>query len=163
MPPLNTEPPSIWILTMSIGLGSMIGLIPMGSTPESIPLLNFDPAWKAHKPYTCQICYNSDHHLIECPLPHVKIGGIPLVSAVSRGLVANRKPAERRGWEDDLLNLVKGSSANKRDGKDMADHQTMGDPPAVEDADAVMDSADDFLPLAEDDGLAAAKAQFNDP
>ena len=68
---------------------------PHGSTPESIPLLNFDPAWKARKPYACQICYNSDHHLIECPLPHVKIGGVPLVSAVSRGLVANRKPAER--------------------------------------------------------------------
>src|SRR5258706_242559 len=64
---------------------------PHGSTPESIPLLNFDPAWKARKPYACQICYNSDHHLIECPLPHVKIGAVPLVSPVSRRLVANRK------------------------------------------------------------------------
>ncbi len=79
---------------------------PHGSTPESIPLLNFDPAWKARKPYACQICYNS-------PLPHVKIGGVPLVSAVSRGLVANRKPAERCGWEDDLLKQYKGGSSDK--------------------------------------------------
>ncbi len=134
-----------------------------GSTPESIPLLNFDPAWKARKPYVCQICYNSDHHLIECPLPHVKIGGIPLVSAVSCGLVANRKPAERQGWEDDLLNMVKGGSEDKQDGKDLDTCPDPADPPANEVADAVMDSADDSLPMAEDDGLAAAKAQYNDP
>ncbi len=127
---------------------------PHGSTPESIPLLNFDLAWKARKPYACQICYNSDHHLMECPLPHVKIGGIPLVSAVSRGLVANRKPAERRGWEDDSLHMVKGGSANKQSGPGSDAHPIPDVPPAVEDADAVM---------AEDDGLAAATAQFNDP
>src|SRR5258707_7944348 len=136
---------------------------PHGSTPESIPLLNFDPAWKVRKPYACQICYNSDHHLMECPLPHVKIGGIPLVSAVSRGLVANRKPAERRGWEDDSLNMVKGRSNVNWDGKDLDTCPDPADPPANEVADAVMDSADDSLPMAEDDGLAAAKAQYNDP
>src|SRR5258706_15624420 len=136
---------------------------PHGSTPESIPLLNFDLAWKARKPYVCQICYNSDHHLIECPLLHVKIGGVPLVSAVSRGLVANRKPAERRGWEDDSLNMVKGGSSAKRDGPDSGDRQAPGDPPTTDEADAIMMPADDGLPLAGDDGLAAAKAQFNDP
>ena len=142
---------------------------PHGSTPESIPLLNFDLAWKVRKPYACQICYNSDHHLIECPLPHVKIGGIPLVSAVSRRLVANRKPAERQGWEDDSLNKVKGGSDDQKDGKVLdvppilPDHAAPADPPATEDADAVMESAAADLPLAEDDGLAAAKAQFNDP
>ena len=52
---------------------------PHGSIPEMIPLLNFDPVWKARKPYACQICYNSDHHTTECPLPHVKIGGVALV------------------------------------------------------------------------------------
>src|SRR5258706_4139413 len=136
---------------------------PHGSTPESIPLLNFDLTWKARKPYACQICYNSDHHLIECPLPHVKIGGVPLVSAVSRGLVANRKPAERCGWEDDSLNKIKGGSNNRRDGKDLDAHPNLDVPPVIEEADAVMVSADADLPLAEDDGLAAAKAQFNDP
>src|SRR5258706_228200 len=136
---------------------------PHGSTPEPIPLLNFDPAWKARKPYTCQICYNSDHHLIECPLPHVRIGSVPLVSAVSRGLVANRKPAERRGWDADSLREVKGGSANKRDGPklDGLPPAPKG-PPAHDDDDAIMEPAAD-LPLAEDDGLAAAKAQFNDP
>ena len=56
---------------------------PHGSVPATIPLLNFDPIWKARKPYACQLCYSSDHHLLECPLPHVRIGGVPLVSAVS--------------------------------------------------------------------------------
>ena len=70
---------------------------PHGSVPVTIPLLNFDPVWKARKPYACQLCYSSDHHLLECPLPHIKIGGVPLVSAVSRGLCMNRAAAERRG------------------------------------------------------------------
>ena len=59
---------------------------PHGSVPVTIPLLNFDPVWKARKPYACQLCYSSDHHLLECPFPHIKIGGVPLVSTVSRGL-----------------------------------------------------------------------------
>src|SRR5258706_2320245 len=129
---------------------------PHGSTPEHIPLLNFDPVWKARKPYACQICYNSDHHLIECPLPHVKVGGVPLVSAVSRGLVANRKPAERRGWEDDTLKEGKGGSTTRKDGPDLEDRPAFTVPEDV-DADVVMDSA------TADDGLAAAKAQFNYP
>src|SRR5258706_272165 len=137
---------------------------PHGSTPESIPLLNFDPAWKARKPYACQICYNSDHHLIECPLPHVKIGGVPLVSAVSRRLVANRKPAKRQGWEDDSLKQFKGGSFNKHDGPKLdGPPPAPADPPAPEDGDAIMESAAADLNLAEDDGLAAAKTQFNNP
>ncbi len=137
---------------------------PHGSTPEPIPLLNFDPVWKARKPYACQICYNSDHHLVECPLPHVRIGGVPLVSAVSQGLVANRKPAERRGWEDDSLKHVKGGSSDKRDNPGLeGPPPAPADPPVHEDGDAVMESAADDIPLAEDDGLAAAKNQFNNP
>ncbi len=135
---------------------------PHGSTPEPIPLLNFDPAWKARKPYACQICYNSDHHLIECPLPHVKIGGIPLVSAVSRGLVANRKPAERRGWEDDSLKEVKGGSTARKADPGLESRPAPTDPMVMED-DIVMTSAATDKPLAADDGLAAAKVQFNQP
>src|SRR5258706_5487132 len=135
---------------------------PHGSTPESIPLLNFDPAWKARKPYACQICYTSDHHLIECPLPHVKIAGVPLVSVVSRGLVANRKPAERQGWEDDSLKEVKGGSSARKDDPDLVDRTAPADPEVVDD-DVIMDSAAADMPLAADDGLAAAKSQFNNP
>src|SRR5258706_9243493 len=110
----------------------------------------------------CQICYNSDHHLIECPLPHVKIGGVPLVSAVSRGLVSNRKPAERRGWEDDSLKEVKGGSAARQAAPGLDRRTAPADPIEVTD-DVVMDSAFDGVPLAADDGLAAARAQFNNP
>ena len=137
---------------------------PHGSIPEMIPLLNFDPVWKARKPYACQICYNSDHHTTECPLPHVKIGGVPLVSAVSRGLVLNRKPAERRGWTDDVLAPMKGGSKRKQLSSNDApagDLPSSSDPPVDDGDDTFM--VDDMPRPSDDDGLAAAKAQFNDP
>ena len=137
---------------------------PHGSIPEMIPLLNFDPAWKARKPYACQICYNSDHHTTECPLPHVKIGGVPLVSAVSRGMVLNRKPAERRGWTDDLLAPMKGGSKRKQPDTEFAlasDLPASSDPPADDGGDTFM--MDDAPRPSDDGGLAAAHAQFNDP
>ena len=137
---------------------------PHGSVPEMIPLLNFDPVWKARKPYACQICYNSDHHTTECPLPHVKIGGVPLVSAVSRGMVLNRKPAERRGWTDDLLAPLKGGSKRKQTDTVEA---PPGNPPIpsvlpLDDGDDVF-MVDDAPRPSDDDGLAAAKTQFNNP
>ena len=137
---------------------------PHGSIPEMIPLLNFDPVWKARKPYACQICYNSDHHATECPLPHVRIGGVPLVSAVSRGMVLNRKPAERRGWTDDLLTPMKGGSKRKQPGAEFAlasDLPASSDPPIDNGEDTFM--VDDAPRPSDDDGLAAAKTQFNDP
>ena len=137
---------------------------PHGSIPEMIPLLNFDPIWKARKPYACQICYNSDHHTTECPLPHVRIGGVPLVSAVSRGMVLNRKPAERRGWTDDLLAPMKGGSRRKQPDTEFAlasDLPASSDPPLDGEEDTFM--VDDAPRPSDDDGLAAAKAQFNDP
>ena len=88
---------------------------PHGSVPVTVLILNFDPTWKARKAYACQLCYSSDHHLLECPLPHVKIGGVPLVSAVSRGLCMSRTAAERRGWSDNTLNPIKGGTAPHKD------------------------------------------------
>lgn len=134
---------------------------PHGSIPESIPLLNFDPAWKARKPYACQICYNSDHHTTECPLPHVRIGGVPLISAVSRGLIMNRKPAERRTWRDDSLKPVPGGSRKAPD----PDSNAAPVPPApaclsndmINDGDDVMADGDNLA------GLATDKAHFTDP
>ena len=136
---------------------------PHGSIPEMIPLLNFDPIWKARKPYTCQICYNSDHHTTECPLPHVRVGGVPLVSAVSRGMVLNRKPAERRGWTDDLLAPLKGGSKRKHANAELAlpgDLPASSIPPLDNGEDTFMD---DGAPCPPDGGLTAAKTQFNDP
>ena len=40
-----------------------------GSILPTTPFLNFKSGWVAKKPYTCQICYSSDHATIECPLP----------------------------------------------------------------------------------------------
>ena len=145
---------------------------PHGSVPVMVPILNFDPTWKARKAYACQLCYSSDHHLLECPLPHVKIGGVPLVSAVSRGLCMSRTAAERRGWSDDTLNPVRGGSAQHKSGDagkpaggDTTDiigsHKDIGNK-AVDDAeDAIM--ADHSAPIDIGADLLKAKAQFNDP
>ena len=145
---------------------------PHGSVPVTIPILNFNPAWKARKAYACQLCYSSDHHLLECPLPHIKISGVPLVSAVSRGLCMSRTAAERRGWSDDILHLIKGGSAPRRD--DGADkpadsnttdlvnaHKIMENIAVEETRDAVM--ADHSAPSDIGAGLLQAKTQFNDP
>ena len=145
---------------------------PHGSVPVTVPILNFDPAWKARKAYACQLCYSSDHHLLECPLPHVKIGGVPLVSAVSRGLCMSRTAAERRGWSDDTLNPVKGGSTQHKnrdtgravddDTTDLLDaHKVMENVSAEEAGDAVM--ADPPAPGDIGGDLLRAKAQFNDP
>ena len=145
---------------------------PHGSVPATIPLLNFNPVWKARKPYACQLCYSSDHHLLECPLPHVKIGGVPLVSAVSRGLCMNRSAAERRGWSDDLLNPVKGGSARTKSNvdemlgaikpADMADAMESNLAEAVDNGgDTLMDDTPQDIDI--DAELARAKAEFNDP
>ena len=145
---------------------------PHGSVPVTVPILNFDPTWKARKAYACQLCYSSDHHLLECPLPHVKIGGVPLVSAVSRGLCMSRTAAERRGWSDDTLNPVKGGTAPHKDrtndGQMAHDARNPVDTQqviasAAEEAtgDAIM--ADHSAPNDAEADLLQAKAQFNDP
>ena len=145
---------------------------PHGSIPQTIPLLNFDPIWKARKPYACQLCYSSDHSLLECPLPHIKIGGVPLVSAVSRGLCMNRSAAERRGWTDDPLKPVGGGSARPRDTADekveiptlearVDTKDAVEEPTNEDDGDAIM--ADDTLQDSITAGLERAKTQFNDP
>ena len=145
---------------------------PHGSVPVTVPVLNFDPVWKARKPYACQLCYSSDHHLLECPLPHVKIGGVPLVSAVSRGLCMSRTAAERRGWSDDTLNPIKGGSAQhkghdteKQMGGEMAGltnaHQVMESIAVEETGDAIM--ADHSKPSDVGADLITARAQFNNP
>ena len=138
---------------------------PHGSVPATIPLLNFDPIWKARKPYACQLCYNSDHHLLECPLPHVKIGGVPLVSAVSRGLCMSRAAAERRGWSDDLLNPLKGGSSQQK-GPELTNPEGTREPArnvAPEDGDGDANMADAPLDIDVEAELARAKAEFNDP
>ena len=145
---------------------------PHGSVPVTVPILNFDPAWKARKAYACQLCYSSDHHLLECPLPHVKIGGVPLVSAVSRGLCMSRTAAERRGWSDDTLNPIKGGTAPHKDGtndeqvahnaRNMVDsQQVLASAAAVETGDTIM--ADHHVPNDTTADLLRARAQFNDP
>ena len=68
---------------------------PMGSIPAATPLLNFDPAWPARKPYACAVCYSSDHAIYKCPLPNMRIGGIAIISAMSIALVSNKKAQER--------------------------------------------------------------------
>ena len=145
---------------------------PHGSVPVTIPILNFDPAWKARKAYACQLCYSSDHHLLECPLPHVKIGGVPLVSAISRGLCMSRTAAERRGWLDDILNLIKGGSTQHKggdagkpmdgDAAGLVDaHRVMEEVAEKEIGDAIM--ADHSVPGAIETDLHRAKAHFNNP
>ena len=147
---------------------------PHGSVPATIPLLNFDPVWKARKPYACQLCYSSDHHLLECPLPHVKIGGVPLVSTVSRGLCMSRVAAERRGWSDDLLNPLRGGSSKKTDDGELIlgsiRNPGISNHGAVDNGgDAIMNIDSERLPEDVPDdidveaGLTKAKAQFNDP
>ena len=141
---------------------------PHGSVPVTVPILNFDPVWKARKAYACQLCYSSDHHLLECPLPHVKIGGVPLVSAISRGLCMSRTAAERQGWLDNILNPIKGGSAQHKGsdaGKpmdsDTADlvnaHKVMEDIAVEENGDTVM------VPNDIRADLLKAKAHFNNP
>ena len=68
---------------------------PHGSLPVHHNLLDFSPVWTAVKPYACQCCYNSDHFTLECPLVHMRIGGVPIVSPVSLSLMMRKKPAER--------------------------------------------------------------------
>ena len=66
-----------------------------GSINPSSPLLNFDPPWFARKPYACQSCYSSVHATYECPLVHVKLGGVSMVSHTSITVVLNKKAGER--------------------------------------------------------------------
>ena len=68
---------------------------PHGSLNSHHNLLDFMPHWDAVKPPACQSCYNSDHMTLECPLAHIRLGGIPVVSAQSLSLVLNKRPAER--------------------------------------------------------------------
>ena len=68
---------------------------PHGAIPAASPLLNFEPAWEARKPYACQLCYNSDHYKEKCPLSFIRIGGVNVISFSSKALVLNKRPAER--------------------------------------------------------------------
>ena len=68
---------------------------PHGAIPAASPLLNFEPAWEARKPYACQLCYNSDHYKEKCPLSFIRIGGVSVISFSSKAMVLNKRPAER--------------------------------------------------------------------
>ena len=68
---------------------------PHGAIPAASPLLNFEPAWEARKPYACQLCYNSDHFKEKCPLSFMRIGGVNIVSFSSKAMVNHKRPAER--------------------------------------------------------------------
>ena len=68
---------------------------PHGAIPAASPLLNFEPAWEARKPYACQLCYNSDHFKEKCPLSFIRIGGVNVISFSSKAMVNNKRPAER--------------------------------------------------------------------
>ena len=68
---------------------------PHGAIPTASPLLNFEPAWEARKPYACQLCYNSDHFKEKCPLSFIRIGGVNVISFSSKAMVLNKRPAER--------------------------------------------------------------------
>ena len=85
-----------------------------GSINPSSPLLNFDPPWFARKPYACQSCYSSVHATYECPLVHVKMGGVSLVSHTSITAVLNKKAGERLIIADKSL-LPKGRYADGDD------------------------------------------------
>ena len=141
---------------------------PHSSIPETIPILNFNPPWRARKPYACAICYNSDHHVKECPLPHVKIGGMPLISAMSRGLVITRKAAERCTWSDCSLDPIPSGSrttdpdADAPPGKPASTRPAPA-PTAAADDPVALDDGGDAIMTGDDDGLATAHAQFNDP
>ena len=74
-----------------------------GSIPPTTPFLDFEPGWVAKKPYACQLCYCSDHSSLECPLPHIRIGGVSLVSHSSRTMVLHKKAAERVFITDRVL------------------------------------------------------------
>lgn len=66
-----------------------------GSIPSRLPLINFEPAWEACKPYACAVCYCSDHSTKECPLPCLRFGGVAAVSNTLVMLVQSRRPVER--------------------------------------------------------------------
>ena len=66
-----------------------------GSINPSSPLLNFDPPWMARKLYACQACYSSIHATGECPLPHIRLGGVSIVGHSSLLAVKSKKPRER--------------------------------------------------------------------
>ena len=139
---------------------------PHSSIPETIPILNFDPPWRACKPYACAICYNSDHHGKECLLPHIKIGGVPLVSAMSHSLVIPRKAAECRTWSDHSLDPIPGGSrTNEPDAEEPPRKPTSTRPAPAATANALIDLDDsrDAIMTGDDDGLATAHAQFNNP
>ena len=85
-----------------------------GSINPSSPLLNFDPPWFARKPYACQSCYSSVHATYECPLVHVKLGGVSLVSHTSITAVLNKKAGERLIITDKSL-LPKGPFVGEDD------------------------------------------------
>ena len=74
-----------------------------GSIPPTTPFLDFEPGWVAKKPYACQLCYCSDHSSLECPLPHMRISGVSLVSHSSRTMVLHKKAAERVFITDRVL------------------------------------------------------------
>ena len=76
---------------------------PHGSLPAAHTLLDFLPSWTAIKPYACQCCYNSDHFSLECPLAHIRLGGVPIISPVSLSLMLHKKPGERLVIVDRLL------------------------------------------------------------
>ena len=67
---------------------------PHGTTPFMCNFLQND-AWKASKPYTCKLCYNSNHHAKECPLTKMRISGISIVSVSSYDCVYKRHPQEK--------------------------------------------------------------------
>ena len=75
-----------------------------GAPPVTASLLNFEQPWRATKPWSCRLCYNSDHFGSECPLLRMRIGGVPVISLSSRDRVINRKhPEKLTATEEDIL------------------------------------------------------------
>ena len=86
---------------------------------------------------------------------------MPLVSAVSHGLVITRKAAKRRTWSDRSLDPIPGGSKSLGPGTDKPVKQSA--PAATADAPTFVDESGDAIMANDDDGLATAHAQFNDP
>ena len=102
-----------------------------GSINPSSPLLNFDPPWFACKPYACQSCYSSVHATYKCPLVHVKLGGVSVVSHSSITAVLNKKAGERLIIVDKSLLPKKPLGDGNDDQFDDAPPEHSDAPPAV--------------------------------
>lgn len=101
---------------------------PHGAPPVVASLLNFEQPWRASKPWSCRLCYNSDHFGTECPLLCMKIGGVPVISQSSRDRVINRKHPEKLTATEE--NILAPSRRHAGHGLDDAPEEDDDDAPA---------------------------------